>query len=59
MKKTIAGLGNDDITIGITINVFKNDGSEIGEFTSEVLSDESLHLVIEDVAEYLEELERA
>jgi hypothetical protein len=59
MKKTIAGLGNDDITIGITINVFKNDGTEIGEFTSEVLSDESLHLVIEDVAEYLEELERA
>jgi hypothetical protein len=57
MKKTIAGLGNDDITIGITINVFSNDGTEIGEFTSEVLSDEALHLVIEDVAEYLEELE--
>jgi hypothetical protein len=53
MKKTIAGLGNDDINIGITINVFSNDGTEIGEYTSQALSDEALHLIIEDVAEYL------
>jgi hypothetical protein len=53
MKKTIAGLGNDDINIGITINVFSNDGTEIGEYTSQVLSDEALHLIVADVAEYL------
>jgi ssDNA-binding replication factor A large subunit len=53
-RKNLAGIVNhDELTVGITINVFDNDGGEIGEFQGNVLTDETINMIIEDVAEYL------
>ena len=53
-RKNLAGMVSvDDFAIGISLNVFNNDGSEIGEFNGSVLTDETINMIIEDVAEYL------
>ena len=53
-RKNLAGIVNhDELAVGITLSVFDNDGSEIGEFNGSVLTDETINMIIEDVAEYL------
>jgi hypothetical protein len=53
-RKNLAGMVSvDDFAIGITLNVFNNSGEEIGEFNGSVLTDETINMIIEDVAEYL------
>jgi hypothetical protein len=55
-RKILAGMGivqNDALAVGITLNVFNNSGDEIGEFNGSVLNDETINMIIEDIAEYL------
>jgi hypothetical protein len=53
-RKNLAGIVNhDELAVGITLSVFDNEGGEIGEFQGNVLTDETINMIIEDVAEYL------
>jgi hypothetical protein len=55
-RKILAGMGivqNDALAVGITLNVFNISGDEIGEFNGSVLNDDTINMIIEDIAEYL------
>ena len=53
-RKNLAGIVSvDDFAIGIHLTVHNNSGEEIGEFQGNVLTDETINMIIEDVAEYL------
>ena len=46
---------NDDFVIGIELVVQNTEGEEIATLGSWALSDETMQLIIEDVADYMRE----